>query len=69
VSMGIYFHPYTSQMSIVENRITVTIEHSLVMLFLVSLLVERLDIEFGTQRNDSLGIVLGMRVEVVFLDI
>ena len=36
---------------------------------LLGRLVERLYVEFGSQRNDPLGVVLGVRVEVMFLDI
>ena len=36
---------------------------------LLGRLVKRLDVELGTQRNDPLGVVLGVGVEVMFLNI
>lgn len=66
VSMGVYLHLYTSYTSIPRAS---SKRHRLVGLKVASLLLKRLDIEFGTQRNDPLWVVLRMGVEVVFLDI
>jgi len=52
-----------------EEKITFEQKTPAVGLEIASLLLKRLDIEFGTQRNDPLWVVLRVGVEVVFLDI
>lgn len=67
-------HVHASLLDTSLTQILLALCSSAVPLFTVSvtgnsLLLQWLDIEFGTQRDDPLGVVLRVREEVVFLDV